>query len=120
MPKLNIQAALEGRAGEKPKKGKKKKKDPEKPKRALSAYMFYSNERRPTLKARSPELPFGEYAKIIGAEWREMDEATREKYVEMANDDKERYAKALRTYERKKKLEKKPKPEPLLLFLFND
>ena len=51
---------------------RRKKKDPEAPKRAMCAYMFYSNKRRPQLKKAREGLAFGEYAKIIAEEWKIM------------------------------------------------
>ena len=88
-----------GKAPAKPKpppkepKGKKgKKKDPNALKRGLSAFMFFSNAMRETIKAENPEASFGELGKILGARWKEMDDAAREPYVAKAAEDKARYA----------------------------
>jgi structure-specific recognition protein 1 len=48
-------------------KKEKKKKDPNAPKGALSAFMYYSADQRPSVKAEQPDLKMGEIAKIIGA-----------------------------------------------------
>ena len=87
-----------GKAPAKPKpppkepKGKKgKKKDPNAPKRGLSAFMFFSNAMRETIKAENPEASFGELGKIAGQKWKEMDDASKEPYLSKASEDKARY-----------------------------
>lgn len=102
MPK----AAAEGKT--------RKKKDPNAPKRAMSSYMFFSNERRPTLKEEQPDLPFGDYAKLIGEEWKQMDDADKKPYTDMAEKDKKRAERQGKTYEKKKAkgIEPKAKKKP--------
>ncbi|TFK19364.1 hypothetical protein FA15DRAFT_674486 [Coprinopsis marcescibilis] len=68
----------------------KKDKDPNKPKRALSAYMFFSQDWRERIKAENPDAGFGEVGKLLGAKWKELDEEEKKPYVELANKDKER------------------------------
>lgn len=68
----------------------KKEKDPNKPKRALSAYMFFSQDWRERIKAENPEAGFGEVGKLLGAKWKELDEEEKKPYVELANKDKTR------------------------------
>jgi hypothetical protein len=41
------------------KKKRRTKKDPSAPKRGLSAYMFFSQDQRSTVKEESPEASFG-------------------------------------------------------------
>ena len=53
-----------------------------KPKRPLSAYMLFSNSARPKVKAANPTAAFGEIAKIIGAQWREMSPAEKQKWLD--------------------------------------
>ena len=73
-------------------KGSKKgaEKDPNKPKRPLSAYMFFSQDWRERIKAENPEAGFGEVGKLLGAKWKELDEEEKKPYIEQANADKER------------------------------
>ncbi|KAI0742668.1 high mobility group box domain-containing protein [Daedaleopsis nitida] len=52
----------------------KGKKDPKAPKRALSAYMFFSQDWRERIKAENPDAGFGEIGKLLGAKWKELDE----------------------------------------------
>ena len=50
-------------AAEKPARGKPKR-DPNAPKRALSAYMFFSQDWRERIKAENPDAGFGELAVV--------------------------------------------------------
>lgn len=50
------------------------KKNSSAPKRALSAFMFFSNHRRPDINKQQPNLKIGDVAKIIGAEWKKLSE----------------------------------------------
>ncbi|KIJ61226.1 hypothetical protein HYDPIDRAFT_138070 [Hydnomerulius pinastri MD-312] len=60
------------------------------PKRALSAYMFFSQDWRERIKAENPDAGFGEVGKLLGAKWKELDEDEKKPYVEMAAKDKTR------------------------------
>lgn len=48
-------------------------------------------ERRPVIKEANPSMGIGPIAKILGEEWREMDDSEKSKYLKKAADDKERY-----------------------------
>mmetsp|Transcript_10420 Transcript_10420/g.10410 ORF Transcript_10420/g.10410 Transcript_10420/m.10410 type:complete len:112 (-) Transcript_10420:33-368(-) len=73
------------------KRAKREKKDgPKKPK---SAFMFFSQERRITLKTEQPDLKITEQSKVIGAEWGKLSDADKAPYAEKASQDKERYIK---------------------------
>ena len=56
-------------------KAKRAKKDPNAPKRALSAYMFFSQDWRERIKTENPDAGFGEVGKLLGAKWKELDDA---------------------------------------------
>ncbi|KAF8130294.1 high mobility group box domain-containing protein, partial [Boletus edulis] len=68
------------------------------PKRALSAYMFFSQDWRERIKAENPDAGFGEVGKLLGAKWKELDEeekkantfALHPPYINMAAEDKAR------------------------------
>ncbi|KAJ7830502.1 high mobility group box domain-containing protein [Mycena olivaceomarginata] len=66
----------------------KKEKDPNAPKRALSAYMFFSSNWRERIKNENPDASFGEVGKLLGAKWKELDDEERKLYVEQAAKDK--------------------------------
>ncbi|KAF8918394.1 high mobility group box domain-containing protein [Mucidula mucida] len=69
---------------------RKAKKDPKAPKRALSAYMFFSQDWRERIKTENPDAGFGEVGKLLGAKWKELDEEEKKPYVDLAAKDKTR------------------------------
>ena len=96
----------EDEGASKKKKGKKgAKKDPNAPKRALSAFMFFSQEMRPKVKEENAEASFGELGKLIGVAWKNVSEEEKKKYEDMNKEDKERYDKEMAAYKAKKKSE---------------
>ncbi|KAN0080065.1 High mobility group box domain containing protein [Tylopilus felleus] len=60
------------------------------PKRALSAYMFFSQDWRERIKTENPDAGFGEVGKLLGAKWKELDEDEKKPYLDMAAKDKTR------------------------------
>lgn len=68
----------------------KSKKDPAAPKRPLSAYMFFSQDHRERVKAANPDAGFGDIGRLLGARWKEMSDAEKKPYLDMANRDKAR------------------------------
>ncbi|KAA1466807.1 hypothetical protein DENSPDRAFT_53847 [Dentipellis sp. KUC8613] len=73
-----------------PRGSRKGTKDPKAPKRALSAYMFFSQDWRERIKAENPDASFGEVGKLLGAKWKELDDSEKKPYVEQAARDKAR------------------------------
>ncbi|KAJ8554916.1 hypothetical protein ON010_g9566 [Phytophthora cinnamomi] len=55
----------------------RKKKDKNAPKRALSAFMFYSNDIRETVKKERPDLAFLEISSEIGRRWKQISDEER-------------------------------------------
>ena len=53
---------------------KKPKKDPNKPKRAQTAFMIFSNDNRARVKKENPEAKFGDMAKLLSVEWKDVGE----------------------------------------------
>ncbi|KAI9503273.1 high mobility group box domain-containing protein, partial [Coemansia spiralis] len=72
-------------------KGKRTKKDPRAPKRALSAYMFFSQAKRAEVREKNPNASFGSIGKMLGDMWKGMSEADKIPYVKLAEKDKVRY-----------------------------
>ncbi|GLB44637.1 putative HMG-box domain containing protein [Lyophyllum shimeji] len=70
----------------------KAKKDPKAPmvKRALSAYMFFSQDWCERIKAENPDASFGEVGKLLGTKWKELDEEEKKPYIDQAARDKTR------------------------------
>ncbi|KAF9600975.1 hypothetical protein IFM89_014960 [Coptis chinensis] len=87
----------------KKKKKTKKEKDPLKPKRSLSAFFIYMNERRAALVEQNNNVP--EIGKIAGEEWKNMSEEQRKPYEEIAKKQKEEYLKEMEHYKQKKENE---------------
>jgi len=72
-----------------PTRNSKSKKDPKAPKRALSAYMFFSQDWRERIKAENPDAGFGEVGKLLGAKWKEMsDEETKVSFLSLLRDNR--------------------------------
>ncbi|WVQ97530.1 non-histone chromosomal protein 6 [Kwoniella sp. CBS 9459] len=69
---------------------KRAKKDPNKPKRALSAYMFFVQDYRERIKAENPEATFGDVGKLLGIKWKEMSPPEKKPYEDKAQADKAR------------------------------
>ncbi|RMD40096.1 hypothetical protein DV735_g5036, partial [Chaetothyriales sp. CBS 134920] len=86
MPKTSSKAAAKKTRG-----GDKKKKDPNAPKRGLSAYMFFANEQRETVREENPGISFGQVGKVLGDKWKALSEKQREPYEKKAAADKKRY-----------------------------
>ena len=72
----------------KERKTKKAKKDKDAPKRAISAFFFYNQERREKLKKEKPELDNKEIIKTMSAEWNALSDEKKKPYVEKAEADK--------------------------------
>lgn len=83
----------------KAKSSAKKKKDPNKPRRNLSAYMFFAREHRPLVKVDLPGATFGELGREVGMRWKAIKDTERAgKYKSLAASDKARYAKEMKAY----------------------
>jgi hypothetical protein len=92
------------KAAEKSEKAPRKgKKDPKAPKRALSAYMFFSQDWRERIKAENPDAGFGEVGKLLGAKWKELDDEEKKPYIEQAAKDKTRAEEQKAAYDDGKK-----------------
>ncbi|KAJ7819520.1 high mobility group box domain-containing protein [Mycena leptocephala] len=85
------------------KPARKGKKDPNAPKRALSAYMFFSQDWRERIKAENPDAGFGEVGKLLGAKWKELDDEEKKPYVDQAAKDKTRAEDEKNAYDGSKK-----------------
>lgn len=72
-------------------KRKRSKKDPNAPKRALSAFFFFSNEKRAEVQQSHPDWKVGQIAQELGRFWKALTDDGRVIYDKRAADDKERY-----------------------------
>ena len=91
-PTKKAPVSLRKKAKKKPKK-KAKKKKPEKtgPKKALSAYMFFCKSKRAEVVEANPELKGPEVFKKMGDIWKAYGDEEKKPFVELAEQDKERY-----------------------------
>eukprot|EP00752_Nemacystus_decipiens_P014670 g13066.t1 len=74
---------------------KRAKKDPLAPKRAMSAFLHFSQSMRPRLRETYPEAKNMDMSKMLGQEWNRMSEEEKEPYKTKANDDTMRYREAM-------------------------
>ncbi|XP_073198652.1 uncharacterized protein [Lepidochelys kempii] len=82
-------------------KGKKRKppKEFSAPQAPTTGYVIFLNERRIKTKAKHPDLPFTEITKMLAAQWSQLSQAGKQKYIKEAEKDKQRYMKELKAYQ---------------------
>jgi len=80
------------------KKKVKRMKDPNAPKRALSGFFWFSNEERPKVQAANPDFKVGDVAKELGRRWADCDPSTKQKFEQLAAQDRQRYEKEKQVY----------------------
>ncbi|KAH9856299.1 high mobility group box domain-containing protein [Lenzites betulinus] len=109
MPKETTKTTKRRAAAKQEKAPKAKgKKDPKAPKRALSAYMFFSQDWRERIKAENPDAGFGEIGKLLGAKWKELEDDEKKPYLDQAAADKARAEQAKNDYD----VRARPFPRP--------
>lgn len=80
-------------------KGKKRyPKMPGAPKQPLSGYVHFLNDRREDVRKECPDISFADISKKLAVEWANIDKETKQRYVERAEVDKERYNKEFAEY----------------------
>eukprot|EP00922_Rhytidocystis_sp_ex-Travisia-forbesii_P019902 GHVS01029379.1.p4 GENE.GHVS01029379.1~~GHVS01029379.1.p4 ORF type:complete len:101 (+),score=25.23 GHVS01029379.1:205-507(+) len=81
---------------------KRAKKDKSAPKRAKSAFLFFSIERRKELVEAKPELQskIAEVSKMLGVEWGKMTDVDKERHEKSAQGDKGRYEREMAEYKK--------------------
>eukprot|EP00619_Florenciella_sp_RCC1007_P007257 CAMPEP_0205904098 /NCGR_PEP_ID=MMETSP1325-20131115/515_1 /ASSEMBLY_ACC=CAM_ASM_000708 /TAXON_ID=236786 /ORGANISM="Florenciella sp., Strain RCC1007" /LENGTH=197 /DNA_ID=CAMNT_0053269827 /DNA_START=19 /DNA_END=612 /DNA_ORIENTATION=- len=77
---------------------KRKVKDPKAPTRVRSAYQLWANDTRPELQAANPNASMGDISKLLGARWKETDEAVKSEWQRKSEEDKARFNKEMETY----------------------
>ncbi|XP_026959843.1 uncharacterized protein [Sagmatias obliquidens] len=85
-------------------KGKKRKppRDPPVPRAPRTGYVIFLNEQRSPLRARHPDLPFTEITKMLAAQWAQLPQEKKQRYVYEAVEDKQRYIRELQAYQSSK------------------
>ena len=81
-------------------KGKKRyPKSPGAPKQPLSGYVHFLNDRRETVRKETPEMSFADISKKLANEWSQLGHEEKQRYVERAEIDKERYSREFQNYQ---------------------
>jgi hypothetical protein len=80
------------------KRRNRRNRDPNRPKRSMSAFMFFSNANRDIVKAQNPSLSFTDIAREIGSRWAGLSATDRRPYATLAQQDKDRYLDEKRMY----------------------
>ncbi|XP_060707577.1 uncharacterized protein LOC132833372 isoform X2 [Hemiscyllium ocellatum] len=82
-------------------KGKKRKpqKDFTAPRAPTTGYVLFLNEQRAKLKIKHPDLPFTEITKLLGTQWSQLSQEGKQKYIDEAEKDKQRYIEELKAYQ---------------------
>ncbi|BFZ14260.1 hypothetical protein BsWGS_17299 [Bradybaena similaris] len=84
-------------------KGKKRKKamkDTNAPKQPLSGYLRFLTERREQFRQEKPNLSFAEMSKQLGNEWSNLGTHEKQRYLDEAEREKEKYMKDLEAYQK--------------------
>ena len=74
---------------------KKLRRDPNMPKKPLSAYIYFSQERREQIKKENPKMPVTHVMKEVSNRWSAMTKDEKEPYIVEAREDKKRYEQEL-------------------------
>jgi hypothetical protein len=76
----------------------KKEKDPEAPKRGKSSYIFYCIENRQKIQTKNPNMSAKDIIKELGSSWRTLTDTQKDKYIKLADGDKQRYTGEISEY----------------------
>lgn len=63
-------------------------------KRHRTAFSFFTQDRRNAISQKNKNLSFGQVSRLVGEEWRGLDDKTRAKYKKLEDADRKRYNKA--------------------------
>jgi len=76
------------------------------PKRPLSAYFLFMNDKRESYKESHSDLGFGGVAKLASSEWKKMTNSQKKKYTEKAKEASDQYKEERKKYEASNKYKK--------------
>jgi hypothetical protein len=60
-------------------------------KKPRTAFSFFTQANRNDIQTKHPNLSFGEVSKLVGEQWKNLDEKSRAKYIQLETEDKARY-----------------------------
>lgn len=92
-------------------KKKEKKKEGDKPKRPITAYSLYLNQRRPIIIQEHPELKEKEINSLLRKEWKALSLEQKKPYIDFKEKDRLRYIWETVQYNKKRKRRKRKKKE---------
>lgn len=81
------------------KKYLKKHKDPDQPKRARGSFVFFTFDMRPQVIEEHPGIKFVDMGVILGKRWRALPVIEKQKYEELAHEDKQRFNREMEEYQ---------------------
>ena len=94
---------------------KRAKKDPSAPKRPMSAFLYFSQGKRKSIKDANPELKNTEVSRLLGEMWRGAAMEERQPHIDKEKKEREKYKIAIaawrKEYERKKEEQRKQQAE---------
>ncbi|XP_052773085.1 uncharacterized protein LOC128211957 [Mya arenaria] len=82
-------------------KGKKRKNEPtvNMPRKPMTGYVIFAVKRRQEMKTERPDLTFPEITKHMGQEWSNFTEEEKDKYMRLAEEDKQRYITEMKEFQ---------------------
>lgn len=94
---------------------KRAKKDPSAPKRPMSAFLYFSQDKRRQIKEENPTIRNTEVSRILGELWRNASEEEKRPHVEKEKEEREKYKVAIadwrKDYEKKMEEQRKLQAE---------
>ncbi|KAG5310587.1 HM20A protein, partial [Acromyrmex insinuator] len=91
-------ATATGNTPNRTKKRKKAPRDATAPRQPLSGYFLFLNDRREKVRNQNPSLTFTEITKLLAAEWSKLPIDQKQRYLDAAEQDKERYNREFSDY----------------------
>lgn len=73
----------------------KPRKDPNAPKKPSGAYIFYCNAKRDEVKRKNPDFNVAQVGKALGELWKQETLEAKQPYYDLADKDKQRYARQI-------------------------
>lgn len=61
-------------------------------KKPRTAFSFFTQANRNDIQTKHPNLSFGEVSKLVGEQWKNLDDKSRAKYIQLETEDKARYS----------------------------
>lgn len=61
-------------------------------KKPRTAFSFFTQANRNEIQTKHPNLSFGEVSKLVGEQWKNLDDKSRAKYIQLETEDKARYS----------------------------